>query len=96
MVFYSIWATETSQFLQSKDIDAQIDGFDVSTAQFPPPAWLPANVALYLHDVFEPYPEEFRGKFDLVQIRAFTSFLTPENVDTLMRHLTSLLSKAPD
>ncbi|KAJ5729473.1 uncharacterized protein N7483_003981 [Penicillium malachiteum] len=42
----------------------QIDGFDISNAQYPFAASIPANVSLYEHNTFQPFPVEYHGKYE--------------------------------
>ena len=86
---FSIWPIETSRELPST---AQIDGFDVSDAQFPYRGWLPKNVRLHVQDVFAPFPAEHLNAYDIVHIRYFFTLLNPENVEGLVRNLMTLLS----
>ena len=51
----SIWLTEMSDQLPPA---AQLDAFDISSAQCPPRQWLPENMSLQTHDAFLPLPED--------------------------------------
>ena len=44
-------------------------GFDVSPQQIPPAKATPSNMRLVLHDITEPFPSKFQGRFDLVNVR---------------------------
>ncbi|KAH8585610.1 hypothetical protein B0O99DRAFT_530396 [Bisporella sp. PMI_857] len=83
-----IWPLALSRSLAST---VQIDGFDISDAQFPPKKWLPANVTLDTLDILEPIPDQFLGKYDVVNIRYFA--LSIKNSDHLgvLKSLISLL-----
>lgn len=69
-----------------------MDGFDISHAQFPPKEWLPSNVHLYTHDVFEPFPAEFHQAYDVVHVRFFMTLVNNESLGPLIRTLMTLLS----
>ena len=48
---------------------AQIDGFDISLQQSPPPEWLPKNVTVREWDIFSDLPPDLQGVYDIVHIR---------------------------
>ena len=70
----------------------RIDGFDISSAQFPPKEWLPANVRLYTCDAFSSFPFEYHGLYDVVHVRFFMTLLTKESLGLLIGNLRTLLS----
>ena len=72
---------------------AQIDGFDISSAQFPIGEWLPRNVHLYVQDAFSRFPRECIGMYDVVHVRYFVTVVCGRNVEGMMRNLGSLLSE---
>lgn len=47
---------------------AQLDGFDISTSQFPHANWLPRNVTLHQLDALARLPDDLRGRYDVVHI----------------------------
>ncbi|KAL8682928.1 MAG: hypothetical protein Q9186_001091 [Xanthomendoza sp. 1 TL-2023] len=47
---------------------AQLDGFDLSTAQFPHTAWIPKNINLSTMDIFKPVSDDLRGQYDVVHV----------------------------
>ncbi|QDS77200.1 hypothetical protein FKW77_002597 [Venturia effusa] len=76
-------ATGTGVFLRDlseKVNDASIDlqGFDISADQYPPPEKLPSNVTLKLANAKTGFPPEYHGKFDIVNIRLLTAALENE------------------
>lgn len=52
-------------------------GFDISSEQFLPSSFLPANVTLGYGDFFAPIPAELQGAFDLVNVRLIIISLGP-------------------
>ena len=86
----SIWPVELSQKLPST---ASIDAIDLSLAQCPPTQWLPKNITLIAQDVFEPFPESMRGKYDIVHIQLFVCIVKENDPSTVVRNLMDLLSK---
>ena len=84
-----VFPIELSQQLPN----ANIVGFDISNAQFPPVQWLPLNVSLHVHDAFMPFPEHHIGKYDIVHVRFFVTLLKSEDeVQILVENLIALLS----
>ena len=85
----SIWPLELSRELPGT---ARIDGFDISPAQYPHRNWLPANVILYVHNAFAPFPQEYAGVYDVVHVRFFVTLINEENVAGFIQNLMVLLS----
>ncbi|KAM0139412.1 hypothetical protein ACHAP3_003182 [Botrytis cinerea] len=54
--------------LAESKTNAQLDGFDISTSQYPHSALLPSNVKLDVMDIFKPVPERLKGQYDVVHI----------------------------
>ena len=72
---------------------AQLDGFDISDAQFPPKSWYPENVSLSKLDIFKPLPEELKGKYDVVHLRYFMTIAKDHTVQTVVDNLNAMLSE---
>jgi len=73
---------------------AQLDGFDLSPNCFGAKEWLPKNLTLTGgFDALVSLPEDLRGKYDIVHIRAFASIIKNNNVEPLIKTLLGLLSK---
>ena len=85
----SIWIGELSRELPN----ARIDGFDVSDEQYPPEDWYGPNVTLSKLDIFEPLPEELKGKYDVVHLRFFMAVAGDDDVQIVIRNLRDMLSK---
>ena len=72
----------------------RLDGFDISTNQYPVTEWLPNNVSLKTLDAFSSLPESLIGSYDVVHIRLFCLVVkSREELNTLIRNLISMLSK---
>ena len=69
-----------------------IDGFDISTAQFPPQEWLPQNVHLHEQNVFTPFPAEQLAKYDIVHLRFMSTLIDSHNLGQLILNVKALLS----
>ena len=85
----SIWPIELLSELPFK---VHIDAIDVSSAQFPPPEWLPESIRIIEHDVFQPFPEHMVGKYDLVHVQNFLCIWRSDKSKALLQNLVSLLS----
>ena len=85
-----IWAIDLAKQLPSA---ACIDCIDISLDQCPPEKWLPKNVNLVAHDVYEPFPIEYYEKYDVVHIQMFLLALKDGNTSRLIRNLLRLLSE---
>ena len=82
------WLLELSQQVSS---DWQLDGFDISTAQFPASEFLPPNVTLTSLDAFGNLPVDLIAKFDIVHVRAFCVVVKKGDPGPLMANLIKLL-----
>lgn len=69
-----------------------LQGFDVSTSQFPVAANLPTNVSLGVLDAFDEIPANFVAKFDLIHVRAFAVVIKGGNLNPLLQNLVRMLS----
>ncbi|KAA8647039.1 uncharacterized protein ATNIH1004_005722 [Aspergillus tanneri] len=83
-----IWPISLSANLPST---VQLDGFDITDAQFPPKQWLPTNVRLEKWNIHESVPEYLLGQYDVVNIRYFALVVRKDNLSRLLRNLISLL-----
>ena len=85
-----LWLLELSQGLPS---DAQLVGYDVSSAQFPNRESLPPQVRLENLDILsDELPEELVGTFDVVHVRALVLVVQAGDPRTLLSNSCALLS----
>ena len=70
----------------------KFDGFDISDMQYPPESWYGPNTTLTKLDIFNPLPEELRGKYDVVHLRFFMTIANDENVHVIIENLKTMLS----
>lgn len=80
------------ELAQSAPPGWELQGFDVSTAQFPAKEYLPQNIQFRVLDAFGEVPEELLCRFDIVHIRAFAVVVKQGTLDALLVHLVRLLS----
>lgn len=69
----------------------QIDGFDVSTSQYPPADWLPDAISLNRLDIFEPVPAQWVGRYDIVNVRLFMLVISAGNPREVLKNLITML-----
>ncbi|KAL9117421.1 MAG: hypothetical protein Q9187_006040 [Circinaria calcarea] len=69
-----------------------LDGFDVSSEQYPAMEYLPENISLQTLDAFDDLPAELIGQFDVVHIRAFAVVVKQGDPGPLLMNMIALLS----
>ena len=87
--------TGTAQWLIDISHDfpsAQLDGFDISSDQFPTKAWLPNQITLDELDITKPIPSSLEGKYDVVHIQLFLCVVKKDGPDTILKELSKMLS----
>ncbi|KAE8152436.1 hypothetical protein BDV25DRAFT_151132 [Aspergillus avenaceus] len=83
-----VWPFHLSQKVPST---VQIDGYDISSASFPPPSTLPQNVKLDLLNALSEPPESLRGVYDVVHVRLWCFVIRGNDPDALVRTVGYLL-----
>ncbi|KAF2706115.1 S-adenosyl-L-methionine-dependent methyltransferase [Pleomassaria siparia CBS 279.74] len=83
-----IWASELAAELP---VSAVIHAFDVSDEQFPPEAWRAPNAHFSVVDCFKPFPDEYREKFDVVNIRFWLCIVNDDCAESLLANVLTLL-----
>ena len=86
----SIWLVEVAE---AHGNQIQLDGFDISSAHFPPKHELPENVTLRTLDIFQDIPTDLQGQYDIVHMARIGLFVQPSNLDLLLTNVKRLLSK---
>ncbi|GIC94481.1 class I SAM-dependent methyltransferase [Aspergillus udagawae] len=66
-------------------------GFDVSSALFPPPDDLPAQIALHGHDIRRPFAADFIGAFDVVHVKFLKYAFRKTEWEVVLRNVIALL-----
>jgi len=82
------WLIDVSHEIPS----AQLDGFDISKAQFPSKAWLPAQISLDELDITKPIPSSLEGKYDVVHLQLFLCVVQKDGPLTILKELSKMLS----
>lgn len=71
----------------------QLDGFDVSTAQFPHKEWIPSNVSLSALNAKTEPPEHLLEAYDIVHIRLFLAVVDNNDPTQILNHCLKLLKR---
>ncbi|KAK5636175.1 hypothetical protein RRF57_011887 [Xylaria bambusicola] len=82
----AIWLTEIAKTLPA---DAELVGLDYDTSKFSPS--LPSNITLRQADMYEPFPNDLLGRFDVVNVRLIIFALKEGQGTDLVRNLMTLL-----
>ncbi|KAJ9298202.1 hypothetical protein DTO271G3_3807 [Paecilomyces variotii] len=85
-----IWLFDVARELNNPN--NRYDGFDISDLQFPSevPTGL-GSINFTVHDMTKRFPEEYYGKYDLVNVRFVVQALKGVLVPTVISHLMELL-----
>ncbi|KAF2686773.1 hypothetical protein K458DRAFT_297194, partial [Lentithecium fluviatile CBS 122367] len=70
----------------------QLDGFNISTAHFPPKDELPTNVNLMQMDTTTAIPDRLVGRYDVVHSGRTTFYILNEDPSLHLRNFVALLS----
>ncbi|KAI0108925.1 S-adenosyl-L-methionine-dependent methyltransferase [Nemania sp. FL0031] len=84
----TVWLKEIAKTLPTS---AELVGLDFDTSKFPKAEALPSNVTLGVANGLQPFPEEYRNRFDVVHLRFFLFALKQDQGVALVKNLLSLL-----
>ncbi|KUI59769.1 hypothetical protein VP1G_07000 [Cytospora mali] len=70
---------------------ATLDGFDISTKQFPHRNWLPPQVRLHELNAMGPMPKDLLGRYDIVHVGLVVLLVSGGDPSILVNNLLSLL-----
>lgn len=85
----SIWLVNLSHEVPASTM---LHGFDLKTDLLPRTEWLPSNVSFHELNVFEPVPEQFVGKYDVVHFRFLSPVVQKGDPSPLLKCALKLLS----
>lgn len=71
----------------------QLDGYDLSSDQFPHKSILPSNMTFSTLDAFSDVPAELAGKYDVVHMRFWCCVVKGNDPSKLIHHAAALLSE---
>jgi len=83
-----IWSTELAQKLPPS---VTIDALDISNQQYPPRDWVPKNVNLVVHDIYQPLPANMIGQYDLVRMQNWLCIWRDDTAELLVGNLIKML-----
>ncbi|GAP87194.2 putative methyltransferase domain-containing protein [Rosellinia necatrix] len=83
-----VWLIEVAKTLSP---DAELVGLDFDTSKFPIPAALASNITLRQANMFEPFPSDLLGRFDVVNVRLIVFALKEGQGIDLAKNLMTLL-----
>ncbi|RAL66850.1 hypothetical protein DID88_007633 [Monilinia fructigena] len=86
-----IWLLDLAKELANSNIRAQLDGFDISSAQYPPFGLLPSNVKLDILDIFEPVPQVLWEQYDVIHIGLLCMVICDGDPRSVLDNLLKLL-----
>ncbi|KAJ8131606.1 hypothetical protein O1611_g2019 [Lasiodiplodia mahajangana] len=84
----AVWLSEIAKTLSP---DAELVGLDFDTSKFPAPSSLAPNITLRQANMFEPFPSDLHGRFDVVNIRLIIFALKEGYGTNLVKNLMTLL-----
>ncbi|KAI0418305.1 UMTA methyltransferase family protein [Xylaria grammica] len=82
-----IWLLDVQGALKG----AQLDGFDIAFDAVPPIKTLPTGVRFLHWDVREHVPQDFKGYYDIINVRFFAFVLVNHEIPRLVEKLFTLL-----
>ncbi|KAI2787715.1 hypothetical protein POX_f08090 [Penicillium oxalicum] len=85
---FRIWLKDLSANLPST---CQLHGFDISNTMFPAKDSLPSNITLFEQNMLESFPTQFRGFYDVVNVRLMIVALSSDQWGTAVQNLMTLL-----
>ncbi|KAI1261601.1 hypothetical protein F5Y18DRAFT_400808 [Xylariaceae sp. FL1019] len=83
----AIWLTELAKTLPPS---AELFGYDYDDSKFPKDN-LPSNIKLGKANVYESFPEDLEGTFDVVSLRLFYLAARKDKVVDMLKNLSKLL-----
>ena len=87
-----VWLRQVAfTFSTSKEEKLKFVGFDISPQRFPTQS-LPSTESC-THDAMKPFPSEYLGRFDLVNIRLLSYAIRAEDLDKVINNIVGILSE---
>ncbi|GJP98372.1 cytochrome P450 family protein [Aspergillus niger] len=83
----ALWSSEVAREYPQ----FQVDSFDISCDQYPSPSWRPENLILHERDILQPFPEEYHGVYDIVNVRFFITLLNEKNLSLFLTNINAIL-----
>ena len=87
-----IWLREAAHELGASEKSINFTGFDISAQQFPTKTI--QGVELVVHDVVAPFPPQYHGKFDMVNVRLLSYALKAQDLEKAVENIIQVLRKS--
>ena len=87
-----IWLREAAQELGIPENPIKFTGFDISAQQFPKENI--QGVEFVVHDVVEPWPLQYHGTFDVVNVRLLSYALQAQDLEKAVENIVQILGKS--
>jgi len=89
---FRIWIKDAvSELSLSGNNSVKLTGFDISSSGFPPEEERGKNIDFEVWDFHVPFPEKYRGKFDVVHVRLVVLALKKESIERVVGNMVGLL-----
>ena len=72
-----------------------MEGLDINLSEAPPSAWLAPHIKFRQFDVFADLADEYRERYDLINVQYISLLLTDERFPKLLAQFLHMLSKTP-
>ena len=93
-----IWLDDMAEELRAhNDHQTELDlvGFDISAEQFPTSGDRLPGVDFVVHDITTPFPEQYHGRFDVVNMRFLVYALNETDLKKAIENVAETLRKDP-
>ncbi len=84
-----VWLREAAQELTTSHEMISYTGFDISAEQFPKDH-IP-GVSFIVQNVVEPFPPEYHGRYDLVNVRLLSYALKAQDLEISVKNIIQIL-----
>ncbi|TVY13952.1 N-methyltransferase tcpN [Lachnellula arida] len=83
-----LWLTKLAQIAPK---DSQLDGYDISSDQFPAASLTPGNINFRISDAKMPPPEGLWESYDIVHVRLLATIVDNGDPSPILQHCLKLL-----
>lgn len=87
-----IWLREAARELETPNGPIEFTGFDISAQQFPQDTI--HGVEFVVHDVVTPFPQQYHGIFDLVNVRLLSYALKAQVLQQAVANIIQILRQS--
>lgn len=87
-----IWLREAAQELRTPEKAIQFTGFDISAQQLPKE--IVQGVEFVVHDAVTPFPLQYHGSFDAVNVRLLSYALKAQDLEKAVENIIQIIRKS--